>query len=287
MLRSCGVAPDVGATYIPRGGMVQDPSITTTSVWSCGTGCLPVTQAIRVTALGVCMSVVAIGDEGSENGALRQRLLGMVDSAIAAQRQLVGKQIVRVRRSRPDATPAEVIQRLERMYLAALTGQGAAVGAAAAAPGVGTGAALALSGGEVLSSLELSALHALALAEIHDVRIEELERRRTLVMGVMLGGSGSATIRKISERTGQHWARQSVAKVPAETLRQINKVLGTHLITKYGTKQGTIVLSQIAPFGFGAVIGGGANAILARIVITSARRAFGPAPQEWATEARS
>ncbi|MEV0428505.1 hypothetical protein [Micromonospora sp. NPDC050495] len=210
-----------------------------------------------------------------------QRILDLLDKAIALQSPLVRKNIARARQRNPEATPAEAIRSLERMYVSALTGTGAAVGGAAAAPGVGTGVALALSAGEALSSLELSALFALSLAEVHGVRVDEIERRRTIVMGIMLGGSGSATISKVAERTGQHWGRQIVAKVPTETLRQINKVLGRHFITKYGTKQGIIVLGRIAPFGIGAVIGGGANAALATLAVRAGRRAFGPAPAEW------
>lgn len=167
------------------------------------------------------------------------------------------------------------------MYRAALTGTGAAVGAVAAAPGVGTGAALALSGGEVLSSLEITTLFVLSLAEIHDIPINELERRRTIVLGILAGGSGSETIRKMSERTGQHWAKQIVAKVPASTLLKINKVLGKNFVTKYGTKQGIIVLGRVAPFGIGAAIGGGANLALAETTVRAGRRAFGPPPESW------
>ncbi|MCC9704607.1 hypothetical protein E4N62_04665 [Streptomyces sp. MNU76] len=210
-----------------------------------------------------------------------QRVLELLDKAINLQTPLVRKNIARARQRNPESTPAQVIRSLERMYVSALTGTGAAVGGTAAAPGVGTGVALALSAGETLSSLELSALFALSVAEVHGVPIDEVERRRTIVMGVMLGGSGSTTIGKVAGRTGQHWGRQVVAKVPVETLRQINKILGPHFITKYGTKQGIIVLSRVAPFGIGAVIGGGANAALAALAVRASRRAFGPAPESW------
>ncbi|MGA3541306.1 hypothetical protein ACK8GE_18635 [Micromonosporaceae bacterium DT194] len=210
-----------------------------------------------------------------------QRVLDLMDKAIGLQTPLVQKNIARARQRNPQATPDQVIRNLERMYVSTLAGTGAAVGGAAAAPGVGTGIALALSAGEVLSSLELSALFALSIAEVHGVPIDELERRRTIVMGIMLGGSGSATITKVAERTGQHWGRQIVAKVPIETLRQINKILGKHFITKYGTKQGIIVLGRVAPFGVGALIGGGANAGLAALAVRASRRAFGPAPTTW------
>ncbi|MBE1531983.1 hypothetical protein [Actinomadura algeriensis] len=193
------------------------------------------------------------------------------------------KNITRARQRNPEATPAQTIRTLERMYVSALTGTGAAVGGTAAAPGVGTGVALALSAGEAFSSLELSVLFALSIAEVHGIPIDELERRRTIVMGIMLGGTGSGTISKVAERTGQHWGRQVVAKVPVETLRQINKILGKNFVTKYGTKQGIIVLGRVAPFGIGAVIGGGANAAVATLTVRAGRRAFGPAPESWPT----
>jgi hypothetical protein len=37
----------------------------------------------------------------------------------------------------------------------------------------------------------------------------------------------------------------------------------------------------VAPFGIGAVIGGGANAALATLAVRAARRAFGSAPTSW------
>ncbi|MFI8169107.1 hypothetical protein ACIGAN_22450 [Streptomyces sp. NPDC085931] len=216
--------------------------------------------------------------EPSEGG---RRALDLLDKAIDSQSVLVRKNIARARQRNPEATPAQVIRTLERMYVSTLTGTGAAVGGTAAAPGVGTGVALALSAGETFSSLELSALFALSLAEVHGIPIDEVERRRTIVMGIMLGGSGSATITKVAERTGQHWGRQVVAKVPVETLRQINKILGKNFVTKYGTKQGIVVLGRVAPFGIGAVIGGGANAAMATLTVRAGRRAFGPPPTTW------
>lgn len=98
----------------------------------------------------------------------------------------------------------------------------------------------------------------------------------------MLGGSGSATVTKVAERRGQHGGRQVLAKVPVETLRRINKILGKiFFVPKYGTKQGIIVLGRVAPFGIGTVIGGGANAALATLTARAGRRAFGLPPESW------
>ena len=201
-----------------------------------------------------------------ESSGRGQAILDLLDKAIGVQAPLVRRNIARARQRNPDATPAQVIRTLERMYVSAVAGTGAAVGATAAAPAVGTGIALALSAGEFFSSLELSTLFVLSLAEVHEIPLDEIERRRTLVMGILLGESGSTTIGKAAERTGQHWARQLVSKVPTSTLKQINKVLGTNFVTKYGTKQGIIVLGRVVPFGIGAAIGGGANATMAALL---------------------
>ncbi|KJK47262.1 hypothetical protein UK23_20960 [Lentzea aerocolonigenes] len=220
-------------------------------------------------------------EEPESSGGPGQAILDLLDKAIGLQSAMVRKNIARARQRNPEATPAEVIGTLEKMYVSALTSTGAAVGGAAAAPGVGTGISLALSAGEALSSLELSTLYVLSVAEVHGVPLDEIERRRTLVLGILLGESGSKSIGKVAERTGQYWARQLVGAVPTATLKQINKVLGKNFVTKYGTKQGIIVLGRAVPFGIGAVIGGAANATVATLAVRAARRAFGPAPESW------
>ncbi|WP_239106092.1 hypothetical protein [Streptomyces sp. SID8014] len=202
------------------------------------------------------MTTTPHGDGPVPDETRGQRALDPLDTAIARQTPPVRKNIARARRRNPDANPAEVIRGLERTYVGSLTGTGtgAAVRGTAAAPGVGTGAALALSTGEALSSLELSAVFALSPAEVHGVPVDETERRRTLVRGLVLGGSGSATVAKVAERAGRHWGRQVIAKVPVETLRQINKVLGGTSSRSAGPSRAFVVLGRVAPFGIGAVI---------------------------------
>lgn len=63
-----------------------------------------------------------------------QRVLALLNKAIDIQSPLVRRNIARARHRNPDATPAQVIRSLERMYVSAVTGTGAAVGRAAAAP---------------------------------------------------------------------------------------------------------------------------------------------------------
>jgi hypothetical protein len=209
---------------------------------------------------------------------IRQGLTSALDKALHLNQGMVDAYLARARRSRPDASPAEIVTSLERQYLGAVTTLGVGAGATAAMPGTGTAVGLAVNLAEVATFIEASAVFALAVAEVHGVRVDELERRRTLVMAVLLGNGGSTFVQTAAGRTGPYWGRNLVRAIPKTTIDAINRVLGPRFVTKYGTKQGILVLGRELPFGIGAVIGGGGNAILGRTTISAARRAFGPAP---------
>jgi hypothetical protein len=211
-------------------------------------------------------------------------LVTALDKAIGIQRRAVAAHVRRIRERHPEASPSDVIARLEKLYLAAVIGMGAADGAVAAAPGVGTAAAVALSGGEMVGFLEVSTLFILAVAEVHGIRIDDLEKRRTLVFAVLLGDSGASFVEKAAGRTGKHWGKLLTDAIPMPTIIKINKHLGAQFITKYGTKRGLIVLGRLAPFGIGAVIGGAGNAVFGLTVVAGARRAFGPPDERWPDE---
>jgi hypothetical protein len=205
-------------------------------------------------------------------------LLRGLEKAISMQRSPAAGYVARLRRARPNATPAEIVAVLEKRYLTAVTGTGAAVGSAAAAPGIGTGVALALSGGETAVFLEATALFALAVAEVHGIRVADVERGRTLVLAVVLGDSGAMLVEKMAGRTGQHWAELLPDAIPMSSITAINKTLGRWFLRNYSRKQGMMALGRLAPFGIGAAIGAAGNRAFGRTVVNTSRRVFGPPP---------
>jgi hypothetical protein len=215
---------------------------------------------------------------GPEVPALLQRAL---EKAIALAQSPVAGYVDRLRRARPLASPAEIIAVLEKQYLATVTGTGAAVGGAAVAPGIGTVAALALTGGETALFLETTALFALAVAEVHGIRVEEVERRRTLVLAVALGDSGAMLVEKMAGRGGQQWGALLPEAIPMSSIAAINKTLGRWFFTRYGRKQGVLALGRIAPFGIGVAIGAVGNRAFGRVVVDTSRRVFGPPPERF------
>lgn len=207
--------------------------------------------------------------------------LALLDKALSLQAPLVERHIARLRRNRPDASPAQILKRLNAELRAATISSGAGVGAVAALPKVGTKTALTVSGAEVVGFLNAAVLYVLSRADLHCVPLHDIERRRTLVMAVMLGEAGAKSVERVAERTGQHWGRQLVKNIPQARIKSINDVLGRHFVTKYGTKEGIIILGRVIPFGIGAVIGGAANALTSHGIIKAADRAFGSAPEAW------
>ena len=207
---------------------------------------------------------------------VQRALVAGLDKAIGIHQPVVAAHVRRIRDRHPEASPSDVIALLEKQYLATVISTGAAVGGVAAAPGVGTAAAVMANAGEMVSFLEASALFILAVAEVHGVWIDDLERRRTLLLAVLLGDSGASFVEKAAGRTGKHWGRLLTEAIPMSTITKVNKVLGRWFVTKYGTKQGILVIGRLAPFGIGAGIGGAGNALLGRTVVAGARRAFGP-----------
>lgn len=201
-----------------------------------------------------------------------------LDKALVAQQPLAKKNVERMRRVNPADTPQQLIRRLDRYYLAGVTASGGASGAAGIVPGAGVPTALA----DVMLFTEASVLYTLSLAEVHGMHPEDFERRKLLVLTVLLGDGAVNALDKITGRSGPYWARRIVSAIPMSAINRANNILGPRFITKYGTKQGVLVLSKQVPLGVGAALGAGGNHVFGRLTIKSARTIFGQAPSSWA-----
>lgn len=206
-----------------------------------------------------------------------------LEKALVVQAPLAAKNVERLRRVHPDATPQELLDKIKTTYLSAITISGGASGAAAVVPGAAVPTALA----DVLVFTEATVLYVLSRAELHGLHPDDHERRKLLIYTVLLGDSGIAALNRAIPRTGGHWARRIVQGIPMTAINRANSVLGPRFITKYGTKQGVLVLSKQVPLGIGAVLGGGGNHVFGRLTLRSADKIFGPPPTDWELAAPS
>ncbi|MEV5126068.1 hypothetical protein AB0K49_25240 [Streptomyces decoyicus] len=87
-------------------------------------------------------------------------------------------------------------------------------------------------------------------------------------------------------RAGPSWARRIVGAIPMNAINRANRVLGPRFVTKYGSKQGVLVLSEQVLLGSGAALGAGGNHVFGRLTIKSTRTVFGPPPSSGAGAGR-
>ena len=204
----------------------------------------------------------------------------VLDRSLESQRPLAIKNVQRLRHVHPDKAPEELITLLNRYYLGVVATTGAGAGMAAVVPnGVAQGTATIADFG---TSLEASIFYILSIFEVYGIDIEDIERRRFLVLTAMLGeNAASQTINSLAERSVPYWSKKIIQSIPMSTISAANKVLGPRFITKYGAKQGVLVLGKQLPLCIGAGIGAGGNALIGWGVIKTARRILGPAPSPW------
>ena len=203
-----------------------------------------------------------------------------VERALRQQQPLVAARIAAIRRKRPEASPAEVIHSLGRDYKLAVVVTGGVGGGIAILPAVGTIVSLATASAEAIAALNASVLYTLAVAEVHALPTETVERRRALVLGVVLGESGQAALSKVTGKSG-NWAQDITNALPLSMLGPLNVSLTRWAFKRYVVRQIVLSLGRALPLGIGLVIGATGNLVIARAVIRAADRAFGPPPAQW------
>ncbi|RFD26774.1 hypothetical protein MUBE_02830 [Mycobacterium uberis] len=190
-----------------------------------------------------------------------------------------------LRRTRPGANPAEIIATLEKRYLAALTASGAAVGSAATLPGVGTLAAVSVGAGETVFFLEATAVFVLAIASVYGIPTDHRERRRALMLAVLVGDNTRRAIGELigPNRTTGGWLTKGMASLPLSTWTPLNTRILKYTVKRYTMRRGALMFGKMLPVGIGAAVGGAGNCIVGNKIVRNARNAFGTAPSHWPT----
>lgn len=202
------------------------------------------------------------------------------EKILEAQLPLAVSTVSRLQRVHPGKSPEQLIGFLNKWYLGTVAGSGAGAGLAAAVPNGLVQAPAALTDFAVF--FESSVLYVLTMAEIYGVDVEDFERRRFLVTVALLGNSGTSTVtRALGKRTVPYWSRQIINAIPMQAINKMNRVLGPRFITKYGTRQGVLVLGKQLPLTLGAAVGVGGNAAFGYAIVRSTKKILGTPPEDW------
>ncbi len=175
-------------------------------------------------------------------------------------------------------------QRIAEVYQAfqkELTAAGAATGAAAATPGIGTAAAASWLSADVVWLALRSADLIMTIAAIHGHTDSTVDQRRAWVLSILAFGDEAAVeFGTLVEQMNIGTSASAGMRMPLEVIERVNTSLGSHVLTKYGTRRGIATVGRLLPFGIGAVIGGGANFTMTRNLAKHADAFFRNAPLE-------
>lgn len=220
---------------------------------------------------------------GGRPGASTRALAQAIERGSRLQAPAAEAYVARLRGIHPGAGPAEVVARLEKHYLAALTASGAAVGSASTLPGVGALTAISAGAGETMFLVEATAVFVLARAVVQDIPADHREQRRALLLSVLVGEESRRAIGELigPARTCGGWLAEGMAAFPLPTLARLNTRMLRHFVRRYPARRGALVFGKMLPVGVGAVVGGAGNRMVGKKIVRNARAAFGDPPARW------
>ncbi|GAA1731517.1 hypothetical protein GCM10009809_28740 [Isoptericola hypogeus] len=205
----------------------------------------------------------------------------LLDKAVTIPSASIHRHVDKLRARNPEADPAQIVRLLEKEYLTLLTTAGGAVGAAAAAPSVGTAAATALTTGDIATFFASSAAFALAVADVHGIEIDDVPRRRALLLATVLGDRGARDVENAIGGSTVAWGKVLLTSMPQTTIKRVNRTLARQFLKRQVAKQGSLALGRLLPFGVGVVVGVAGGRALGHGVVAQSRRAFGPPPDHF------
>ena len=181
-----------------------------------------------------------------------------------------------MRRDRPGADAAELVEMAGARFRRDAGLSSGAVGASAAIPAISTGAAAALTVGQSAAFIASAVTYVLTVAEIQGVHVVDTERRRALVLSALLGKEGSEAVQGQLGLSSMFWAAQVLMQMPLPSVKSINARLIKRVAKRSAAKGGALALGRLLPFGIGAAIGWSGGRALANQVIEGAQAALGP-----------
>jgi len=202
----------------------------------------------------------------------------VVDKAVTIPSSAIHRHIDKLRRRNPEASPAQIIRMLEKEYLNVVATTGGAVGAVAAFPAVGTMTGALLTTSDIGTFFASSAAFALAVADVHGIEVEDVPRRRALLLATVLGDKGAKDVESAIGGSTTAWGKVLLTSMPQSSLKKVNKALANHFVKRQLAKQGGLALGRLLPFGVGVAVGVAGGRALGHGVVSQSRKAFGTPP---------
>ncbi|ALC05531.1 hypothetical protein CDES_05470 [Corynebacterium deserti GIMN1.010] len=213
-------------------------------------------------------------------GATGKYLIRALDKAVHLQTGAIENYISWLRKNNPDKSPAELQKLVDKHFLNLATGSGAGVGLAAAVPGIGFVTGALAVGAESLVFLDAAAFYTMASAHLRGIDIRHPERRRGLILVVLLGSAGKAIVdAAVGDLSKKNKAPGiAISRFNIGGLMEVNGRLMKYAIKQVNKRFRAAWVGKILPFGIGAVMGTIANRKIANKTIGNAYDSLGPLP---------
>ncbi|WEV47214.1 hypothetical protein OZX62_02715 [Bifidobacterium sp. ESL0690] len=202
------------------------------------------------------------------------------NKALESQYPVAKSIVASYRGKNPGKTPKQAIAYLKKLYLSSVGVSGFASGASAAIPnGVGQ---VTVTVADLCNYLESSVLYVFSVAHVYGLDLSDEVLRRFLALVVLVGDSSATTVvNALGKKTVPYWSAKIIDRIPMSSLNAVNKILGKRFITKYGTKQGVLVLGKQLPFLIGAGVGVAGNEVFGAASVKAVTKFLGPVPDTW------
>src|SRR5659263_341528 len=171
------------------------------------------------------------------------RLGPLLDRAVTIPSSRIHHHVDAVRRKNPDAAPAVIVEALETSFL------------------------------------RDAAIHVMAVADVYGVPIDDIERRRSLLLASLMGEEGANAVQTQLGVGSLYWGRALLTRLPTGTVKAVNMSLRRRAARKGAEVGSRALVGRLFPFAIGAVIGYTGGKSMGKEVTKGVREAFGPAPR--------
>lgn len=184
----------------------------------------------------------------------------------------------KLRETHPGASPAQLVDIANRRFVRRVSAESAAVGAAAAFPGVGTTVSLGASGLQLLAFVTEASHHCLVVAHLHGLDLRDPAKRTALVLAALTGQEGADIISMQVGIQAVSWFRTSFLDIRSISAERFNTLMLKWVRRRAASSALASTVGRLVPFGIGAAVGWGIGAALAKNVVEGLDLALGPAP---------
>ncbi|MDO5729627.1 MAG: hypothetical protein Q4P71_08400 [Actinomycetaceae bacterium] len=206
----------------------------------------------------------------------------VIDTMIDIPNESIIRKVNELRKEHPHATPADLERIVTKQFRRLASGTSGAAGATAAFPGLGTIAGLGVSSAQLVGFVTQAGYYVLTLAHIHGIPIDDIDKRRLLVLTSLMGEQGAEIASSQFGFSTLTALKGYASDVQRQTIKRVNTALAKQA-SKQATRRGiTATFGRVMPFGIGAALGWVIGRSMAGNVIDGVTNALGPAPTEFA-----